>query len=483
MGTLVGIGDSGDPDEFAGRRFRFEVDEWIKGDLGSPATFDILGGDSTDSCGLALRIGQEAAVFFRVERGRPLSDLCSTIDADAARGYLQPPALVDAPATYLVTPGGGPPGAYLLDRSGRLVAAAPADAGQEQFLWTSALCDDGHTLAEVFSARVRLRDLRTMEVVDDFPHSLDISSVACGADLAVRGVGYIEDEELGAELVGVVDVRSGDVVVSGDWVEAFLAGELLVATAGQGAEARSELRLVDTSTGSDTLLHRAAVREDGTVPHVQTPSASPDRTRISFATVDFGGDTDAQGELFVVEVGSGDLLASDTLGFEPHAVRWLNDNTLAVSSGEATVVLDAASLETLALLGEEGQAVRHQDDTGAFVGLDGPRVITIDGTATTVAVTLPLEHGTLVALPSPLDVDASAGAESLSPVALPIAGVTADQLDATFLGAPDLEPVAAPDLSGTSRSWAGWIAGFAGAILVLGIAATVAYSMRRLRRR
>jgi hypothetical protein len=88
VGTLVSVESGNDP--FGQAVFQFQVERWVKGDLGETAHVYSVVGDG-GNCGLFPNIGERVGLFLYLEEGHLTSNTCLMADPEV-----------------LLTAGGGP---------------------------------------------------------------------------------------------------------------------------------------------------------------------------------------------------------------------------------------------------------------------------------------------------------------------------------------------------------------------------------------
>lgn len=76
VGTLVGKRDVGGGEAI----YTFEVEEWVKGDLG--AVIEVRSASQGSACGFETH-GERVGAFLRMERGHLTGGLCSQVAADS----------------------------------------------------------------------------------------------------------------------------------------------------------------------------------------------------------------------------------------------------------------------------------------------------------------------------------------------------------------------------------------------------------------
>lgn len=396
--------------------FTFTVTQDLKGAFKD--TVNISSAADGAACGFEIEEGDEAAIFVSVEGGRLHSGLCSTLDADVMRAFIEPEPIVKARPTLLVAAGGGGGKGrhlWLFDDRGRLASASTDNHGQA--LEDMSLCPGGRTAVELWSGKVVVRALRTLRAVTVHRVPRNVGRVWC-RDAAGRDVIGARRSNATGDWKSIVAVRSpGRPLVEGDFVGVEIVDDVLVAAVGRE---NTELRRIDLRSGRETLIHRATSRPGVTThiaPGIEGFSISPDRTRVAFEVTSYPEQGDPSSDVFVYDITSGQREARAFHPDEGFEVRWLDDTSLLFSSYGADVeeaqVLSAADLRVEATLPKKTHwASLRRGDT--LLGVDGPRLATVDvqtGEVSTLA-TIPVEYGSwVVRLPQPLKVRAGATTE------------------------------------------------------------------------
>lgn len=119
VGTFVEKGEA-DPNgqEFANVPYRFEVEQWIKGEAGSDVS--VWSSQDGGSCGIEARPGQRVGLFVNANNGRLTSDLCSQINPDMLLAAISDDVVVGEGPVHFAVPGAFEEGSIaMLDSQGR----------------------------------------------------------------------------------------------------------------------------------------------------------------------------------------------------------------------------------------------------------------------------------------------------------------------------------------------------------------------------
>lgn len=402
----------------------FKVDEEIKGRFGP--TVEISSPSSGASCGFELTEGQEAAIFVRDEGRRLESGLCSTLDADALRAYLDPQRAVASRATLLVAAGGAGRHLWLFDDRGRL-ANASAD-GRGDYVEDITVCPGGTTLIELWHRRIVVRDMRTLRARRTQRVPGTVGRIWC-RDAAGDDVLAARRDNRTGDYASIVSLAAVDrPVLSGTWIDLEVVGNDLVATADRDF---TQLRRISLRDGRETVLH-AARNKPGVAVHINAGiegfALSPDGTRVAFEITIYPDDGSPSSDVFVYDLATGRQEATTNVAVEGIEVRWLDDETLLFSSydadDEAAQLLDADTLKDRTALPAEAQWPQTRGPDGTLLGMDGPRLASVDpatGDIRTLA-TIPAEYSSsMIRLPRPVKVRATSEQRRPEPPAAPAA--------------------------------------------------------------
>ena len=371
----------------------FEVQQWVKGDLGP--TVKIKSAASGASCGFELEGGEEAAIFVTVEGDTLRGGLCSTLDADALRAHLRPQPVVNTSPTILVAASGAGRHLWLFDDRGRL-AGASADARGE-YLEDISVCPRGRTLVELWEGgTVIVRDLRSLKSVRKFRAPRNLGRLWCRDAEGTQLLGARRNNATG-DWASIVDLRRPhNPLVSGDWIDVEVVGNVLVGAVGRE---ETQLRRISLADGTEKLLHQAVTPagEVNLEAGIEGFSISPDAQRVAFEVTNYPASGEPSSDIFVREISTGRLLARRHVASEGSEVSWVDDSWLLFTSYEDEgLLLDGEQLELRETLPAQVNWPAMQTPAGNLVGMDGPRLSALalgTGRVRTLA-TIPAEYST-----------------------------------------------------------------------------------------
>lgn len=132
----------------------FEVEEWVKGDLGEQV--GVHSGLGGGDCGLEMNVGDRAGVFLYNDNGQPSSGLCSVTTPEAMVAANRPLVFDGTgPPVFLVAADTGRTRLATLDARGRLLTAVADD----RFGWSVSVCPEEKLIVDVVEGEVTLRGL------------------------------------------------------------------------------------------------------------------------------------------------------------------------------------------------------------------------------------------------------------------------------------------------------------------------------------
>ncbi|HSJ34821.1 MAG TPA: hypothetical protein VLB85_07160 [Acidimicrobiia bacterium] len=268
------------PDGFTGI-WVFEVEEWVKGDLGP--TVGVHSALDGAACGFEMAEGDRAGVFLYNDNGRPSSGLCSVTTPEALLTATNPVVFDGTgPPVFLIAADTGRTRLATLDANGRLLAAV----GDDRFSWSVALCPGGDRLVEVVGGEVTLRDVDDLTAVEVIPPppAGRAEQAWCLDEEGSHVLAQVWAEDGSAsrfELLG-----NGRVVYDGEPAMFDAAGGRLAVSTGTGG-----IEVIDILTGASVGLvpgtepGRLDLSDDGTRLLVSRAEFPPQGSYVTVARV------------------------------------------------------------------------------------------------------------------------------------------------------------------------------------------------------
>ncbi len=409
VGTLVdvsgqiGVVFSSDADTV----YRFEVEEWVKGDLGD--FVDVHSAADGASCGIEVGIGNRAGVFLSVEGGQLSSGLCSVIDADVLLAGVEP-LVVGAPGPGILLASGSI-GGYnyvVLNEEGGIVAGinGPFNEPFEQ-PWQFSVCPGGDAMVEQWSRGLVVRDLTDLSVVQqidlgNFSNNTSFSAMRCasrdGSVITMAGEEWNGDRPA-FSLFRVTD--SMDAIAELPPGQVWLSENYAVISDYDSGT----VSIYDFVSGETTTIHEIAERSDGDT--ITSVAISPDGLAIALAEVryDYATGTGTKTNLYVYQA-NGEMVGQKELAGEIWWIQWLDAERMVVSgsaeeNGSISAVLNPHLEVLLDIDGWQGSnSVVYNNKMYAVSGGTIISADLADGSAWPVA-TLPTQFlGAIVALPA-----------------------------------------------------------------------------------
>ena len=422
----------------------FDVEEWVKGDLGD--TVGVHSGLGGGDCGFELQVGDQIGVFLYNEDGRPTSGLCSTTTPDGMRLAGQPLVFDGSgPPVFVLAGASGRTRLVTLDAEGRLLAAA----GDQGFSFTASVCPGGDAVVEVVDGEAvvhRTSDLEVVAVLPGGAGEVELSQAWCVDPAGDTVIGVLVDwarntarvadlADPSAELASGPAEGLGQAVVSG------------ATMAFQDRAGRGPITILDLASGDQIEVPGYA--------DVSRLAFSPDGTRLLVArTVQRAQGWDLG--ITVLDTADGSVLTEIGPLAEAEAYGWVGDGAVAVGAYDAQgngpflsrVELASGDTSALSAPGYEFTAV-----DGGIVSVDqGTIWFTPDGGEPTRLTGLPSEAHRIAAV---LDTPA---APDVTAATTPPPSTTAPPVPATV-------PTAAPT-DDSPGPWLGWALGGGAATLV-----------------
>lgn len=437
----------------------FEVDTWVKGDLGSEII--VFSPNQGSACGFEAALGERVGVMARVVDGRPLGGLCTTVDADLLLAGESPLALDGSgPPVFLVAGWAGPARLMLLDASGGLLTLV----GEEnESLNGLALCPGSETLVELVNDELVVRTTADLEELrrvdlDDLPYEVGVPSIWCrderGETLWLATEEWSEKTGITYRLFDADNLDSPPLDGDYGWVEVGID----YAVAGEGHRGERIWR-VDLNSRERTVLHEIPVEAGDSTPDGRG-WMDPSGQQVMIAQWQWRDDSGGSTTFFLYDVATGDLLWESEVLPTADGMGWIDDTTFMASSHPDIdsdevdyLTIDTESAEITHLDSVPGWRTLRVGDQLAGVMGASLQIMPLSGGDTTRLRILPSEAHRLVAV---LDADAAITPTTATPT--PITPTTSPNDDPSPVVEPGPEATAEIPDNGTTLPWLGIVA-------------------------
>ena len=453
VGTLIDKRDTGQGQFGDESIYVFEVETWVKGDLGD--RIEVVSASSGASCGLEFFDGDRTGAFLRMENGELRSSLCEQVDADALLAAASGPVISQTGIGHLLVGNGwSNPGLTVLDESGATVTELTPRGEPEPFTGTTQLepCPGSRFAVQLVSEQAHVWDLRTLTISASY-HAVSetgdmwVTTISCRNDEA-SSLFAVARSESGASLYELVPEWDKIIDLPGEtW---HICTSYVIAQMGH----ENDPTLVDIETGAQTRIHETppgALQAINVAPH-------PSEERLAMLETRFSGEGPVESTLFILDT-AGQTIESYEIPWESYSPTWVDDDRLLVQAYDFDdwqrsfgYVFDTSTGDTRVIDGWRGT------DPVA----DGSMIYASDGGDVVVASLDTGQVDRLVTLPTQ-----SAGPLVLLEEAAPVATTTTTGEPATepTEGADTTTPpLLAPDSGGSDSDDLGiarWIAGIA----------------------
>lgn len=427
--------------------YRFEVENWVKGDLGP--VVEIHSAANGASCGIEVGVGNRAGIIVRVDGDEYHSSLCETIDADVLLAASEPLATgAVGPARLLLSARVGGNDYLTVNDAGGIVAGlGGGNANRYDRTLQFSACPDSPLVAELWSERLIVRDLMDLSVVNE----IDLTTV--GEETSFSAARCMTSDASTIWLVGehwsgsassfaIYDATSGLALLHElPEGQATLGAQFAIVNGNQ----YERLSILNYTTGDITTLHQIEREDDETYIAIASAAISPDGTLIAALEVDYEGTADSD---LILYTPNGDEINRTDIDAEGWWVSWVDSSRLIIqtsqSNGSHAVarVLAAPGLEPLLDLDDWG-SYEILADGDIVYGQENGSLMRADlktGEMTLVA-TYPVQYlGPIALLPegheaAPATDDGSATAtptDTVPPLIAEAIPVEADQSASTF---------------------------------------------------
>ncbi len=388
----------------------FEVETWVKDDLGSEIV--VYAPNQGSACGFEAAIGERVGVLVMVSGGKARGGLCSTVDADLLLAGDQPYAIDGSgQPSFLVAGYEGSARLMLLDSSGGLLTTVGEDGESLNGL---AMCPGGGSFVEMVNDQLVVRTVSDLEEVrrvdlDGLPYEVAVPRIWCrdqhGAEVWLSTDSWSEETGIAFELLDAANLDEPLFEGGYGWLEVGDA----YAVAGEGPTGELIWR-IDLQSGQRSVLHEVPV-EAGDSPPSGRGWMDPSGQSVMITQWRYRDGTGGSTKLFLYAVDSGQLLwESETLP-TGDGVGWVDDSSFLVSS---YLEMDGEHVEYLLINTEDHEIVLLDDVPGwrtlrvgdklAGVSDASLQVIPLTGGEPASLRLLPTEAHRLVAV---LDADAT----------------------------------------------------------------------------
>ena len=311
--------------------YRFEVDEWVKGGLGSDLV--VFAPNQGSACGFEVPLGERVGVLLTVVNGKAKGNLCTTVDADLLLAGEQPLALDGSgPPVFLIAGYGGAARLMVLDAGGGLLATVGDEEGSLNGL---ALCPGGVLLVELVNDQLVVRSTSDLSEIrrvgtDDLPYRVAVPQIWCrdsgGQTIWVAADEWTEETGTIYRLLRADDLEQPILEGNFGWLD--LGNDYAVAGEGPTGETIWRIHL---ETGERTVLHEIPV-EMGDAPPSGLGWVDPAGERVLIAQWRYRDDSGGHTMLFLYGLDDGDLLWRSKTLPTADGVGWIDDTRFLAES-------------------------------------------------------------------------------------------------------------------------------------------------------
>ena len=311
--------------------YRFEVDEWVKGGLGSDLV--VFAPNQGSACGFEVPLGERVGVLLTVVNGKAKGNLCTTVDADLLLAGEQPLALDGSgPPVFLIAGYGGAARLMVLDAGGGLLATVGDEEGSLNGL---ALCPGGVLLVELVNDQLVVRSTSDLSEIrrvgtDDLPYRVAVPQIWCrdsgGQTIWVAADEWTEETGTIYRLLRADDLEQPILEGNFGWLD--LGNDYAVAGEGPTGETIWRIHL---ETGERTVLHEIPV-EMGGAPPSGLGWVDPAGERVLIAQWRYRDDSGGHTMFFLYGLDDGDLLWRSKTLPTADGVGWIDDTRFLAES-------------------------------------------------------------------------------------------------------------------------------------------------------
>ncbi|MEX1209168.1 MAG: hypothetical protein WEE36_11320 [Acidimicrobiia bacterium] len=479
VGTFITKTDSGDFEAM----YTFQVEQWVKGDLGS--TIEVRASSQGSACGYGFPPGRRMASFLTIEDGIPSGGLCLTVDPDVLLRATEPMTFNGVGPPYLLVAGPFATSTHLvLDADGGLLVplGGNPDGDASGYIDRPSAfrpCPGGRLIVEQWSWRLDVRDLKTLDVVSTvdlhgFSDQIGVTDVECRTEDA-SSILLLGDEWTGGRsLAGVYEaVPTPTLLLEVPYANGDLGPTVFVLQ--DEDERGADVWLIADEAAGAFLVHHID-RGDSNYAGIIAASENPTGGTVAVLDIRYpeGGGTPTS-NLVLYDTEGAELRRRTFEETEIGSLQWLDEGRLLLhhyndeTNGARASVVDATTLKSIAEI-DEWRAFRTVADGDVLYGVWQGHLDRVDlntGVIEHLTVFSSPVYGPVAVLPA----GATPPIQEAGPA--PATTSTVPPATTTPLSAT---PVAAGEGSDDSPPWP-WI--FFGLVLVLGAGVTGTLIARR----
>lgn len=457
VGQMVEKIDGGqDPFGGPGAIYVFEVESWVKGDLGD--VIEVHSAADGAGCGFEfwdpdMRTG--AAIY--VENGVLNGGLCSQVDADVLLAAMEPPTSSDTGIPKLIVSNGwSSTRLTVLDQVGHQVTELNPSVSESEWSGTQAIdvCPDSKLMVQMTESHITTWDLTSLE--ESVVHDVGVQDAYWPSDMSCRtadasAVWVLYSGEADSILV---DVVSGEEIAAVPGVNGVIGEGFVAYQAGHDGDAM----LLDLETAAEVRL--TSKRPGSLVGISMAPH--PTNSEVAVLEVLYQENGPTLTKLTIFDHMGGTVSSHEISEGEAYEPTWLDDSTVGMTvytytddiTENAAQLVDVTTGELRTI--DDWTGINMTMDQGFLIGTSGGTVVTADLETG--------ELGQLVTIPSQ-----EAGPIVVMDSDEVVTPATTTTSEAPSGPATTTPPLVAPELGdqGASLGLARWIA--IGAIVVVGV--------------
>lgn len=323
VGTLIDKRSAGGGESF----YVFEVEEWIKGDLGG--VIEVRSASDGAACGFEFFGEDRIGAFVRLEGGELRGGLCSQVDADALLAAAHGPKMsATEVGRLLVANASASDGLTVLDETGATVGELTVGEASEEFAGTATLemCPGGDPALQLTNTAINVWDLTALELLTTHPVSHPegerrVQSLSCRTPDA-SSIWVVAGSANGAGLYEMVP--EWELLIDGLPGRSWQIGKSFVIAQN---ESEDDPTLVDVDTKQEILLHETppdALQAITVAPH-------PSDDLVAMVETRFSGGGPVESTLLILD-STGNQVMSFEIPWESYRPVWLDNNRVIVQA-------------------------------------------------------------------------------------------------------------------------------------------------------